>query len=123
MIKVATIDPQGRPEGGFSTDVVPWWSFTKTLIAAAALRLAERGRLALDEPLTGLPYTPRQLLQHRAGVGDYGQLPDYQAAVARGRTLDRRPALRPSIAGEARLPSRRGLGLLERRLPARAPGD
>jgi D-alanyl-D-alanine carboxypeptidase len=48
------------------------------------LRLAERGRLALDEPLTGPPYTPRQLLQHRAGIGDYGQLPDYQAAVARG---------------------------------------
>jgi hypothetical protein len=29
---------------------VPWWSFTKTVIAAGALALARDGRLALDEP-------------------------------------------------------------------------
>ena len=84
--QIAIVDRNGRPEGDFSTAVVPWWSFTKALIAASALRLAEQGRLALDEPLSGLPYTLRQLLQHRACVGDYGRLPEYQAAVARGDT-------------------------------------
>jgi CubicO group peptidase (beta-lactamase class C family) len=34
--------------------------------------------------LPGLPYTTRQLLQHRAGVGNYGSLPAYQEAVAAG---------------------------------------
>ncbi len=29
---------------------VPWWSFTKTVLAAAALVLVDAGRLALDEP-------------------------------------------------------------------------
>jgi D-alanyl-D-alanine carboxypeptidase len=81
---IAVVDAQGKPEGDPSTAVVPWWSFTKILIAASALRLAEQGRLALDQPLSGLPYTLRQLLQHRGGVGDYGRLPEYQAAVARG---------------------------------------
>lgn len=81
---VAVVDAQGKPEGDASTAVMQWWSFTKVLIAASALRLAEQDRLALDAPLPGLPYTLRQLLQHRAGVGDYGCLPEYQAAVARG---------------------------------------
>jgi len=64
-----------------ATDV-PWWSFTKTVIAAAALALVRDGRLALDKALPG-GYTPRQLLQHRAGLCDYGPLADYHAAVAR----------------------------------------
>src|SRR5206468_3375854 len=42
------------------------------------------GRLALDEPLAGRPYSLRQLLQHRAGVAEYGALPAYHDAVARG---------------------------------------
>lgn len=84
--RIAIVDREGCPEGDSSTDVVPWWSFTKTLLAAAALRLAEQGRLALDQPPTGLPCTLRQLLQHRAGVGNYGRLPEYQAAVAREGT-------------------------------------
>jgi len=62
---------------------VPWWSFTKTVIAAAALALVRDGRLALDEPRPG-GYTLRQLLQHRAGLPDYGGLADYHAAVERG---------------------------------------
>jgi CubicO group peptidase (beta-lactamase class C family) len=81
---VAILDAQGNPEGEFATAIVPWWSFTKTLIAAAALRLAEQGCLALNDPLADLPCTLRQLLQHRGGIGDYGRLPEYQAAVARG---------------------------------------
>ena len=61
---------------------VPWWSFTKTVIAAAALALARDGRLALDRSLPG-GYTLHQLLQHRAGLADYGPLAAYHAAVAR----------------------------------------
>jgi CubicO group peptidase (beta-lactamase class C family) len=62
---------------------VPWWSFSKTVIAAAALALVRDGRLALDEPLPDRPYTLRQLLQHRAGLTEYGRLPAYHEAVAR----------------------------------------
>lgn len=62
---------------------VPWWSFTKTVIAAAALALVRDGRLALDERLADRPYTLRQLLQHRAGLTEYGRLPAYHEAVGR----------------------------------------
>lgn len=61
---------------------VPWWSFTKTVIAVAALALVRDGRLALDEPLDEQNYTLRQLLQHRAGLTDYGGLATYHDAVA-----------------------------------------
>ncbi|SKA15775.1 CubicO group peptidase, beta-lactamase class C family [Enhydrobacter aerosaccus] len=64
-------------------ELVPWWSFTKTVLAAAALILVRDGRLTLDGPISGKPYTVRQLLQHRAGLGNYGALPDYHDAVAR----------------------------------------
>ncbi len=63
---------------------VPWWSFTKTAVAAAALVLVARGRLLLDIPVTGRPFTLRQLLQHRSGLPDYGTLPAYHKAVASG---------------------------------------
>jgi len=62
----------------------PWWSFTKTALAICALRLVEDGRLELDAPRPGKPYTLRQLLQHRAGLPDYGPLKSYHDAVARG---------------------------------------
>jgi CubicO group peptidase (beta-lactamase class C family) len=64
--------------------IVPWWSFTKTLIAATALTLVRDGELALDDALPGETFTLRQLLQHRAGLADYGSLPAYHAAVAAG---------------------------------------
>jgi CubicO group peptidase (beta-lactamase class C family) len=63
---------------------VPWWSFTKTVIAAAALVLVRDGHLALDFPLDGENYTLRLLLQHRAGLTDYGGLATYHDAVACG---------------------------------------
>jgi D-alanyl-D-alanine carboxypeptidase len=63
---------------------VPWWSLTKTALAAAALALVGQGRLALDAPLGSRPYTLRQLLQHTAGVPDYGELAAYHEAVERG---------------------------------------
>jgi CubicO group peptidase (beta-lactamase class C family) len=64
--------------------VVPWWSFTKTIIAAAALVLVQQERLSLDQPLANRRYTVRQLLQHRAGLAEYGDLAAYHAAVAAG---------------------------------------
>jgi D-alanyl-D-alanine carboxypeptidase len=62
---------------------VPWWSLTKTALAAGALALVARGRLELDARLDGRPFTLRQLLQHTAGLPDYGGLPEYHDAVAR----------------------------------------
>jgi CubicO group peptidase (beta-lactamase class C family) len=47
------------------------------------LVLVRDGRLQLDPPLPGHPYSLRQLLQHRAGLTDYGGLPAYHEAVAR----------------------------------------
>jgi CubicO group peptidase (beta-lactamase class C family) len=64
--------------------LVPWWSFTKTVLATAALVLARDGAVALDVPLPGQPYALRQLLQHRSGLGDYGGLAAYHEAVDRG---------------------------------------
>ena len=55
----------------------------KTVLAAAALVLVDAGRLTLDAPLAGQRYTLRQLLQHRAGVPDYGALAEYHDAVGR----------------------------------------
>ena len=60
---------------------VPWWSLTKTALAAGALTLVADGRLALDAPLLPKPYTLRQLLQHTAGVPNYGDLVEYHEAV------------------------------------------
>ena len=67
-----------------SATIVPWWSFTKTVIAAAALALVRDGLVALDEFIPRQRYTLRQLLRHQAGLTDYGLLPDYHLAVSRG---------------------------------------
>ena len=79
-----TIDTRGIELNEGELGDIPWWSFTKLVIATAALRLVELGRIELDEPAPGADYTLRQLLQHEAGLPDYGQLRDYHAAVARG---------------------------------------
>jgi len=68
---------------GASTALFPWWSFTKTVLAIAALRLVEEGCLSLDDPRPGKPFTLRQLLTHRAGVPDYGGIDAYHQAVSR----------------------------------------
>lgn len=80
----AVVDASGVLRGDSSAAVAPWWSFTKTLLAACVLLFAEEGRLRLDEPFGEHPFTVRQLLAHRSGLGDYGGLPAYKAAVARG---------------------------------------
>jgi D-alanyl-D-alanine carboxypeptidase len=60
---------------------VPWWSFTKTILAAAALVLVRDGRLELTERIAGQTYSLRQLLRHTAGLANYTDLTEYQLAV------------------------------------------
>ncbi len=80
----ATLRGSGEPVIEGSQAPVPWWSFSKTALAACTLLLAAEGRLALDDSLKGRPYTLRQLLQHRAGVPEYGRMAAYHEAVAGG---------------------------------------
>ncbi|QFS84923.1 D-alanyl-D-alanine carboxypeptidase precursor (plasmid) [Roseivivax sp. THAF40] len=65
------------------TEVFPYWSFTKTVIAICALRMAQERRLDLDRHVTGYDFTLRQLLNHTSGLPDYFTVPDYREAVAR----------------------------------------
>ena len=74
---------EGSPVTGESRALFPWWSITKTVLAAAALRLVDEGRLSLDSPFKDRRYTLRHLLQHTAGVNTYGG-PSYHGAVAAG---------------------------------------
>lgn len=69
---------------GSSEPLVPWWSFTKTVLTATALTLVRDGLVSLDDAMSEGPFTLRQLLKHEAGLADYGELADYHAAVARG---------------------------------------
>nr|WP_180206968.1 serine hydrolase domain-containing protein [Pseudomonas sp. SbOxS1]NYU07297.1 beta-lactamase family protein [Pseudomonas sp. SbOxS1] len=62
---------------------VPWWSFSKTVLAAAALTLVRDRLVNLDDRVVEGPFTLRQLLRHEAGLADYSELADYHAAVAR----------------------------------------
>lgn len=64
--------------------VFPYWSFTKTLLAAAIFALADAGEVALDKPWHGQPFTLRQIISHRAGISNYGALAEYHDAVRRG---------------------------------------
>jgi CubicO group peptidase (beta-lactamase class C family) len=80
----ARIDAAAGPETCADHALVPWWSFTKTALATAALQLVGRGHFRLDERIDGRPFTLRQLLQHRAGVPNYGGLASYHEAVRRG---------------------------------------
>ena len=69
-----------------STRIVPWWSYTKTIISAAALSLVDRALLSLDDAVAGRSFSLRQLLQHRSGLPDYGFLPAYHDDVGARRT-------------------------------------
>ena len=79
-----TIDHNGYFRQDGEDGPVPWWSFTKLVLATSALSLVEGGRIALDAPIDRADYTLRQLLQHESGLPDYGWLEDYHAAVAAG---------------------------------------
>jgi CubicO group peptidase (beta-lactamase class C family) len=82
-VRAAMVDRGELAATADSEVIIPWWSFTKTILAAAALTLVRDGAVALDRQIEGEPYTLRQLLQHTAGLGDYGDLSEYHAAVAR----------------------------------------
>jgi CubicO group peptidase (beta-lactamase class C family) len=84
-VVTATVVDGTLAAGDVADAPVPWWSFTKTVLAAAALVLVDARQLTLDTPLAGRRYTLRQLLQHRAGVPDYGSLAAYHEAVASGQ--------------------------------------
>lgn len=68
-------------------------SVTKTFTAALILRLAEEGRLTINDPLARwLPDYPnaaritlRMLLQHTSGLADFFQNPKFDAAMNRAR--------------------------------------
>jgi len=74
------------PICGENSLLFPWWSITKSVLAAAVLRLVDRGRLSLDDVYSDRPFTIRQLLQHTAGLNTYGG-PRYHAAVAAGEPV------------------------------------
>ncbi len=81
---VAAWTPMSRDEPAFLA-----YSITKTFTAALVLLLRDDGRLALDDHLARwFPAIPgadrialRQLLNHTAGIADYGGLPSYHEAV------------------------------------------
>lgn len=77
------IGREGAAIEGESVVLFPWWSITKSVLAAAALALADQERFSLDDFYRHRPYTIRQLLQHTAGLTNYGG-PPYLAAVAAG---------------------------------------
>jgi D-alanyl-D-alanine carboxypeptidase len=93
-------------------------SVTKTFTAALILRLAEQGRLTIDDPLARwLPDYPnaaritlRMLLQHTSGLADFFQNPKLDAALnrAKGRAWTPSEVL-PFVAKPA-FPPGRGWG-------------
>jgi CubicO group peptidase (beta-lactamase class C family) len=106
------------------TTSIPWWSFTKTALSVALLRLSEGGRIDLDKTVDGQPFTPAQLLRHEAGLPDYGSLAAYHVDVEAGRppwTVD--ALMKAAEAGRLRFEPGQGLGVLEHRLLADFPPD
>jgi D-alanyl-D-alanine carboxypeptidase len=108
----------GGTSGGRPVTVDDWYRFgsvTKTYVATALLRLAERGVVDLDAPVgtyvDGVPggavLTARQLLSHTSGLADYLAQPAWAASVLAdpGRewtarqALDLIPAAEPEPAG------------------------
>lgn len=81
-------DP-ARPGSPDPVDEFHLFSIGKIFIAAAVLRLVERGTLTLDAPVASvLPHpilpdtvTLRRVLNHTAGLPDYGGRRDYHEAV------------------------------------------
>ncbi len=83
---IAQIHAAGEVTLSGESGPVPWWSFTKTVLAIAALRLVEDGLLHLDRPIAGERFNLRQLLRHEAGLADYGAVAQYHGDVTAGRS-------------------------------------
>ncbi|MGO9544302.1 MAG: serine hydrolase domain-containing protein [Rhodomicrobium sp.] len=77
---------QSCPTQGEHCALVPWWSITKSVLAVAVLRMAESGSLVLDGRLDDWPFTIRQVLQHTAGLANYGG-EVYRHAAANGHPV------------------------------------
>jgi D-alanyl-D-alanine carboxypeptidase len=77
----------GNEIAGDRTTMVPWWSVTKSAIAACVLLLVAQGKLDLDRKMKGRPFTLRQVLQHTSGLACYTEHPDYDGS----NTSDRDP--------------------------------
>jgi D-alanyl-D-alanine carboxypeptidase len=106
--RIAVLDPDGGftevaagtttvdPAAGPVDPEVTWniGSATKTFVAVVALQLADEGRIDLDEDIARfvpeLPgarrITPRQLLQHTSGLGEYLDQPAVQSHLRRNWT-------------------------------------
>src|SRR5262245_37644512 len=108
--RIALLEPDGTvveatagttsvdPASGPVDLTVPWniGSATKTFVAVVVLQLADEGRIDLDAGidryLPDLPdadrITPRQLLQHTSGLGEYLDAPAVRSDLQREWTPD-----------------------------------
>lgn len=75
------VQMDGQDISASSDALFPWWSITKSVLAAAVLRLVDQGRVDLNKSYGDKPYSIRQLLQHTAGLSTYGGAA-YHDAVA-----------------------------------------
>ncbi|PMZ87055.1 MULTISPECIES: serine hydrolase [unclassified Pseudomonas] len=79
---LSSLVSNGQPQTPDRLELItPWWSFTKTVLAATTLSLVRDGLIGLDDPILDQPFTLRQLLRHEAGLADYGEFAEYHAAV------------------------------------------
>lgn len=84
---LSSLISNGQPQTPAPSELmVPWWSFTKTVLAATALSLVRDELIGLDDAIPDQLFTLRQLLRHEAGLADYGELAEYHAAVAKGES-------------------------------------
>ena len=70
------LTPHGMP------DAAPWRSFTKTVLAAAFLRLPDQGALQLPDHVDRQRFTVGRLLRHEAGLPKYGSIGRYHEDVS-----------------------------------------
>ncbi len=92
---------------GDADQSLPWWSFSKTIIAACAQRLQAEDRLDLDAPCEG-EWTLRQLLRHDAGAPCYARQKAYHQAVARREVPWSRERLMAEAPNEPLFPPGKG---------------
>ena len=106
-------------------------SNTKTFVAAATMRLVERGRFALDRPIGGLlPDDVRELLERRYDLGEITtrMLLQHTSGIASHDTGSHDGATSPYLAAVARDPAHRWTALEQIEFsvnhfpPAHAPG-